>query len=311
MQIVHGLNSLNLNLKGSVITIGNFDGVHLGHQALINQVRARAKEKDLTSIVLTFNQHPAKILSPENTSPRLFSIDDLQSEIQRHGIDVLIIEPFTAEFSEVSATDFVHKILLAQLQAKHIVVGHDFMFGRNREGNIHFLRNIANQIELAVEQVPPVVVDNEVVSSSSIRKLIALGDMEKSKRYLGRSFFLVGSHVDGEGRGQRLGIPTINFKSEGEIVPASGVYITQLATSDNKVFSALTNIGHKPTFHESYELTIESYLLNKEWVDIQKKIKIVFHKRLRAEMKFPSVEKLIEQIDKDIAAGIDYFNTYV
>ena len=307
MITVFGTNTLNQRAKGAAVTIGNFDGVHLGHQSLLRRVLDKAKALDLQSLVLTFDPHPSKVLAPDRSVPRLYSLSDLQSEMAKLVVDFLVIENFTHDFSGLSAQDFVEEILVNRINAKYICVGHDFVFGYQREGTFHFLQKMAQLNKFQVEKHEPILLNGEIVSSTAIRKLITSGQVEKASQFLGRYYSIFGTAVAGEGRGKRLGYPTINLATSAEVLPAQGVYITQVELK-GELYPALTNVGTKPTFHHSYHLVVESYLLTSSLAaEVSGEVRVFFCQRLRDEIKFPSAESLIQQIDRDVQRAKQYF----
>lgn len=293
--------------KGSVVTIGNFDGVHLGHQALILALVQSAKELGLPSIVCTFRPHPRTVLYPDIPTHRLFDYRDQAELIQGLGVDYLIEEKFTKDFSMMSREEFLDLYLQRHFKPMHLIVGYDFSFGKNRTGDHHFLaqycaqKNIRLTIQNAIEK------DSQVVSSSAIRKFLEHGDMLKAEDFLGRKYYLRGPVRVGHKRGRTIGVPTANISPEIEFVPRKGVYFTQVYWK-NDIFPAITNIGYNPTFQSNEStLKVETHIFdfNREIYGEQIKVELFhFH---RDEIKFSNTEALKQQIDKDMTEARQYF----
>ena len=308
MQIEKGLRGLSPLKSGCVLTIGNFDGVHLGHREIISQLVERSKQLGVPGVVLTFNPHPSQVLRPKNPARRLFSIKDLEIQLCQLAVDQLIIEPFTVEFSQISAEDFISQLVVPVLHPRHIIIGHDFVFGHAQEGTLPVLSELAKRHNFLIEQVAPVMRNGEFVSSTRIRKLIESGDVTQAKELLGRPFYIEGEVVLGEGRGKKLGYATANTHFVSEILPADGVYVTEFCVGERKLES-VTNIGHKPTFHENYKFTVETHVLNSQELFYSQSVRISFLRRLRPELKFSSPCELIIQIEKDVLETKKYFST--
>ncbi|OFZ12513.1 MAG: riboflavin biosynthesis protein RibF [Bdellovibrionales bacterium RBG_16_40_8] len=307
MQISHGLKSMSTLKSGCVLTIGNFDGVHLGHRTIISQLLERSRQFKVPGVVMTFDPHPSMVLRPQNPTKRLFSLLDLKEQLSELEVSELIIEPFTFEFSQISAQDFISRLIVPILHPLDILIGYDFVFGRNREGSLSVLMELAKKYSFNIEQVAPINYNNEVVSSTRIRKLIESGDVSQARDLLGRPYYIEGEVVRGEGRGEKLGYATANINFSSEVLPALGVYITEFQIAGKKLAS-VTNIGRKPTFHENYDITVETHVINAHENFYGRNIRVDFLKRLRAELKFNSSYELIEQIDKDVLEAKKYFS---
>jgi riboflavin kinase / FMN adenylyltransferase len=258
-------------------------------------------------VVLTFFPHPSKILRPLEPVPRLFSLKNLEHELRQLGVDVLIAEPFTFNFAAVTAEKFISEYVVPHLHPKEVIVGYDFAFGSGREGTFSILESLGSKNSFTVKRVEPVSLGGEIVSSTLIRKYLAEGELDKAAALLGRTYSIDGYVVSGEGRGSQIGFATANIHADTEVLPATGVYITRLQI-DGVTLPSVTNIGHKPTFHEKFELTIESHILNNFNANIySKNIKLEFLRRLRPELKFPSRYELMKQIELDVAETKKYF----
>jgi riboflavin kinase/FMN adenylyltransferase len=284
--------------RDSVVTIGVFDGVHLGHKYLINQLKELARQQDLRSVVITFHKHPQEVLAPHSQPPFLTDSTEKADLMKREGVDSVIVLTFTKKFSRLGAREFLN-LLKSRLKMRSLVVGPDFSLGRDNEGDITTLRQLGKEMGFTLTVVPPVEKNGEIVSSTAIRKALAEGNMEKVRILLGRRFSLHGKVIRGQGRGLKIGFPTANLDIlPGQAVPADGVYLT-LIQADGKIFRSLTNVGTNPTFGGTNR-TVESHLFDLSCDLYGRKISVEFICKLRDEMKFINPEELIRQINKDI-----------
>lgn len=282
----------------SLITIGVFDGVHLGHKHLISKVKELASQQGLCSIAITFDKHPQEILTPQTQPPFLTDATEKADLLKKEGVDAVIVLTFTEELSRLSARQFI-LLLQQELRLKGLVIGPDFALGHKGEGNIPFLRQLGIELGFSVTVIPPVRNNGDIVSSTAIRKAMADGDMEKVCRLMGRPFSLHGNVVRGKGRGVGLGFPTVNLNiSPGQAIPPDGVYAT-LAHLDHESYPSVTNVGMNPTFNNT-ERTIESYLLDYHDNLYGRLVKIDFIHKLRNEIKFKDAQELTQQIARDI-----------
>jgi riboflavin kinase/FMN adenylyltransferase len=300
MQVILNLNEIAKPLTNPVLTIGNFDGVHKGHLALFDKVKERAKAIAGQSVVMTFEPHPLKIMRPAN-GPQLITHTGQKLElIEKAGIDVIVCVSFDREFAAIPARDFVNSILVKKIGIKEIVVGYDYTFGHNREGDINLLREIGNDFGFVVHLVGPIEIDHTLVSSTSIRRLVQEGRLEEARVLLGRDFEVQGTVVKGRNRGGRLlGFPTANLNPHGELLPKTGVYAVKLLI-DDVFYNGVTNVGYNPTFGDT-GLTVETHVLDYSGELMGKTIKVHFIKRLRDEKTFKTLEELSSQIAQDIA----------
>jgi riboflavin kinase / FMN adenylyltransferase len=305
MKVINGLASHTRQPTPVILTIGNFDGLHVGHRALVSQVIESARKTGALSTVISFDPHPTQVLRPESPSPRLFSVNDLIEQLRQMNLDQIVIEPFTRELSKFSAQDFI-KYLTDHLLITKLCVGHDFKFGHDREGSSSKLKELAEKFGFELSEVAPFALQNEIVSSSLIRKSLTSGDVELAARFLARPYYVEGEVVSGDGRGQQLGFATANLACVSEIVPASGVYITSFEVHGQKM-NSISNLGYKPTFHANGPLTIETHVLDQNEQFVGQKVRVEFLKRLRSEIKFTSPQALIEQIRSDIAQTRKFF----
>jgi riboflavin kinase/FMN adenylyltransferase len=302
MQHIQGLNDICRPFKRAVITIGNFDGVHIGHQALFYEVIERAHAIDGTSIAITFEPHPLRVLK-KNASPPLITMFEQKVElIERSGIDVLISIPFTLEFAAISAQSFVEDLLLRKIGMKAIVVGEDYAFGKNREGNIEMLNAMAPRLGFEVivtGMIRTIQGTLERISSTAIRDLVQAGEMPYACRMLGRHFQIRGTVVAGRDRGGKLlGFPTANLKLEGELCPKAGIYAVTVE-AQGRLLQGVANIGYSPTFDDR-QFTVEVHILDFNEIIYGQRLRVNFLKRIRDEIKFPSLAALKEQIAADV-----------
>jgi len=287
--------------KDILLTIGVFDGVHLGHKHLISRLKELARKQGYLSGVITFSQHPQEVLSPRTRLPSLTGIEQRLALLQDEGVDIVIPLPFTPQLADLSPKQFL-KLLKEFLKMKGLVVGPDFALGKDRQGDIETLRRLGREMAFSVTVVPPMTIDGEIVSSTAIRKALAEGDMKQARKLLGRPFRLQGRVVTGDRRGWELGFPTANLEVEpGQALPAGGVYACR-AYIEGKAYPAMTNIGSRPTFGGGEQL-IEAYLLDYNGDLYGHELAIDIIGRLRDEKKFDTAEQLKEQIAQDIKQG--------
>jgi len=306
MTHVCTLDSLPEDISNPVVTIGNFDGVHKGHQALFTKLKDRAKELKGTSLVITFEPHPIKVMSPEKLKPLITVLEQKKELVISQGIDLLLLIKFTMKFSGIGARDFVKDILVDKIRIKEIIVGYDYAFGHNREGNIQLLREMGKEFDFTVTQVEPVYAGNTLVSSTSIRNLILEGKISEANRLLGRDYQLMGEVVKGRRRGKPLlGYSTANLKLPEGLIPREGVYIVTVEL-EGRLYQGLTNIGYNPTFKNKV-LSIETHILDFSADIVSQNIKVNFLARLRDEIRFGTAEELSQQITRDIEGAREFF----
>ena len=292
----------------SVLAIGNFDGIHLGHQAILRATVERAHALSAVSTVLTFDPSPRKVLRPESAPLRLSTIAQRLEWFNALGIEAAVIMPFTLELSRLSPEEFVEQILVRDLQVKAVLVGENFHFGHKQAGNVKLLKELGARNGFEVVIIPPVECHGEVVSSTIIRREVAEGDVSHAGRLLGRPFALTGEVVTGTGTGRKFTFPTLNLAAEQELLPARGVYITRtVLEGETCSHRSVTNIGVRPTFNGS-SLSVETHLLDFQPETTPKRIEVRFWERLREEKKFGGPEELRAQIAHDISAANQFFN---
>jgi riboflavin kinase / FMN adenylyltransferase len=313
MEILHKLADAPGVLTGpTVITLGNFDGVHLGHQHLLRQVLEKAKEFKALAGVVTFDPHPVKVLHNQKNLKEILRLEDVLSRFEWLGLDFAVVQRFDRAFADLSPREFVERLL--PLKMKHIVIGHDFNFGKDRIGKKSDLEKLGKEYGFTVTQVEAFSWQSQVVSSSAIRECLASGEITRANMLLGGMPFAIhGKVVKGHARGRQIGFPTANISTDAEIVPRTGVYITQISVN-NKSYGAATNVGYNPTFAakrgEASAMTIESHILNFNDEIYGLDVRLEFLARLRDELKFASVEDLVSQIKQDIQKTSEFFERH-
>lgn len=308
MDVIKDLENIPKDLKYSLITIGNFDGVHLGHQQIFQRLITEAKEKNRKSAVITFEPHPQKIIHPERRP--FFLLTPLEEKLDfmaSLGIDVAVVIAFSPEFARITAEDFVRTVLWNKFRLQKIFIGYDYAFGNNKEGNAGFLEKLGEELGFQVEEISAVTIDGIIVSSTNIRLAILEGNVGRAARMLDRPYTLNGTVVKGYRRGTGIGFPTANIKSE-KVIPGIGVYVI-IAEIEGTRYQGVLNIGYNPTFGNE-ELSTEVHLLDFQGDIYGKEIGISFIDRLRDERKFESSEKLVEQISRDIQRAKEILEPY-
>lgn len=293
-------------LKGTVVTIGTFDGVHLGHRKIIDRLLASAQSNDLESVVLTFFPHPRMVLQKDTGIKLINSIDERIALLEASGLDHLIIHPFTKAFSRLTAEEFVKDILVDQLKARKVIIGYDHRFGRNRNANIEDLKAFGTQYDFEVEEISKQDVDDVAVSSTKIRKALNEGDLTKANEYLGYPFMLNGIVSRGKGLGKKFNYPTANLKIEEtyKLIPAKGVYVARASINGKEVYGMMS-IGTNPTVGGS-DLTIETFFFDFEADLYDQHLQIELLTRIRDEKKFNSVDELIAAMQADERFSRDF-----
>ena len=298
MDILKKFDSLPTSFDMSVVTLGNFDGVHLGHRELFRHVVKTARQLSCPSVIFTFDPHPLKILAPDRAPLLLNTPEEKQRLIAASHIDYLIESPFTADFAKMSPEKFVEDVLIKKLHIKALVVGYDYAFGEGRRGDTEFLKKCGRVNGFSVEVLQPVGEDGLPYSSTRVRTMVAAGDVAGVVRLLGRQYNLEGVVVPGDQRGRELGFPTANLETTKELLPASGVYAVKVRHGSQE-YGGVVNLGQRPTFGGKTS-TIEVYLLDFTGQLYNEKLRIYFVERLRGEKKFLQVEDLIIAIEADV-----------
>ncbi|MFC1813641.1 bifunctional riboflavin kinase/FAD synthetase [Thermodesulfobacteriota bacterium] len=302
MQLIDHIDQIKNPFDNAVITIGNFDGVHLGHQALFHSVIEKADEIGGTSIVMTFEPHPIRVLKKNGLPPLITLYDQKIELISNTGLDVLICVPFSREFASISANAFVEDMLVRRIGMKAIVVGEDYTFGRNREGNVNLLKTYARRLGFEVILTDWIQISNNGlgrVSSTGVRNLVSTGKVAEAQKFLGRYYQIRGKVAPGRNRGGKLlGFPTANINLHDELCPKTGVYAVTIECMNTK-YLGVANIGYSPTFDDK-KFSVEVHILDFQKNIYGQEIRVNFIERIRDEIKFSNISELSEQIRKDI-----------
>jgi len=303
---------LHTNLKSfkatnPVVTIGTFDGVHLGHQKVITRLKEIAKKHNGENVIFTFYPHPRLVTSASETNLRLLTtLEEKSALFEKFGIDHLIVYPFNKAFSELTYTEFVKQILVEKINTRCLVVGYDHKFGKNREGGFEYLKKCAEKFNFEVEKLDVLSVDEENVSSTKIREALQSGDIKKANYYFGYNFTLCGTVVSGKQMGRKLGFPTANIETSDKhkIIPGYGVYAVKVILN-NKHYNGMLNIGTRPTFNKNADnRSIEVNIFDFADDIYEQEITLVFIDKIRDEQKFEGVEMLVKQLKKDKTAAL-------
>ena len=300
MKIFQDLTAIN-SIPNPVLTIGTFDGVHVGHQKILQQVKKEAEKIGGESVLFTFFPHPRMVLYPESHGLKLLQTqEEKMAKLARVGVENCIVYPFTFDFSRLSAIEFVRDILVNKLQIKKLVIGYDHQFGKNREGNIEFLKEICEVYGFEVIEIPAQDIDAVNVSSTKIRKAILNGDIARANEYLGERFELTGTIVHGQAIGKTIGFPTANIQvnSELKLIPGNGVYAVAVSLNDSDYIGML-NIGNRPTVNDSADRTIEVHILDFSGEIYAEEITVKFIDKLRDETQFKDLQELQNQLKED------------
>lgn len=294
--------------RGCVATIGNFDGLHVGHQAIIRGVVQRARELGRPSAVITFHPHPLSIVAPDRVPKQILTLSQKEEILRAMGVDALLIVPFTHDFSRWTAARFIDEFLVKALQVREVRIGRDFCFGAGREGNLRALEAAGRENGFDVMGVDEVRIRGVRVSSSLVRDGIAKGAMRAVTAGLGRTYYVEGRVATGRRLGRKMGFPTVNMDPSNDLFPGSGVYVTTCRfESFSRSFESVTNIGVRPTLYENYAVTIESHILDFDSNVYGDTVRLSFHKLLRREQQFRSALELTNQIRNDIQRARLFF----
>ena len=306
MKIFHGTENANI-LRPTVLTLGVFDGLHLGHQKIMEIVVRRAEAVEAIPTAITFDPHPRAVLYPENAPPLLQTLDQRLANFEVLGIEQAIIIRFNEKFADKDAEEFLRKIIHERLQAKEVYLGHGFAFGKNRGGNIELLKKMSDELGFCAEEVAEVKLRNQRVSSSKIRELLKDGKVNLARRMLGRPYGIEGVIIRGDRRGHTIGFPTANLKPKNRVVPKHGVYATATLI-EGAWKKSITNVGVRPTFEGNKEPSIESYIFDFDGDLYGDVLRVRFLHRIRDERKFGGIDELKAQIEKDTRVALNYFS---
>lgn len=291
--------------RASAISVGNFDGLHLGHQKIIRSLVDQARQEDLLAAVITFDPHPMKVLRPQTAPLLIETLEQRLAGFAKLGLDAALVLRFDAELAKVSAGDFVQRVLVETVRARKILVGENFRFGHRHAGDVKLLESAGGPLGFAVEIVAPAEIDGQAVSSTRVRQAVSEGQVHEAAKLLGRHFALTGEIKPGDGRGSKIVFPTLNLAPEQELLPGYGVYATQVLLEDGE-HDAVTNVGVRPTFNGSSP-TVESHLLDFSGKFREGRMEVRFIERLREEKKFSGPDELRAQIERDIEAAKSIF----
>ena len=298
MKAFSNIEDQQLSITGSVVTLGNFDGIHLGHQALVRHTVEESKRLGYPSIVLTFEPHPLKVLAPERAPRLLLTYQDKLDLFKTYGVDIVVAQRFDRQFASITAEDFVRRFLVGRLRTKKLWVGRDLRFGQGRKAGTEDLMRMAPQVGFQVGILDPISSNGVRISSSRIRELVETGCVDEVQPMLGRYHFVSGRVVAGQGRGRKLGFPTANISSQTEVVPLNGIYATLIEVK-NRGWPSVSSVGVNPTFGEGPR-TLESFIFDLKSDIYGETAKLSFVKRIRDEKKFATVEDLIAQVHGDV-----------
>nr|WP_317358167.1 bifunctional riboflavin kinase/FAD synthetase [uncultured Tyzzerella sp.] len=306
MKITNNFNIFDEdNKQQTIVTIGNFDGIHIGHKKLITTTKKYALEKGLKSVVITFSPHPLEIIKNNIPFLYIFSEEEKNREMEKENIDFFIKYPFTKDFANISPKDFVN-ILIEKLNCKILVVGEDYCFGKNRTGNVEILKNICKEKGIEVIKIYNIVIDGERVSSSIIRECLNNRNIKKANLLLNKPYYILDKVVEGNKLGRTIGFPTANIiPSKNKLLPPDGVYITKTKYNNN-IYDSITNIGTNPTVNNTHR-TIETYIFDFNQNLYNKDIEVYFYDWIRSVKKFKGIDELKGQIAKDINIANNFF----
>lgn len=311
MRVFYDFEGLN-EIPNPVLTIGTFDGVHLGHQKIVKNLNDVAEKIGGESVLFTFFPHPRMVLYPDSHGVKLIQTQQEKLiKLEKMGLQNVIIFPFTIEFSRLTALEFVRDFLVNKLNVKHMVIGYDHQFGKNREGTIDYLRTISDTYDFGVTEISAKEIDEVNISSTKVRKALLTGDIETANAFLGDKFELHGTIVRGKGIGRTIGFPTANIVIDDtlKLIPANGVYVVEIILSSEVRNFGMLSIGTNPTISENNMQTIEVNILDFDQDLYGQTVEVRFLKRIRDELKFESLELLIAQIKKDEALTRSYLLT--
>ena len=311
MKIINSFDFL-AHIPNPVLTIGTFDGVHVGHQKIIKQLNDEAEKLNGQSVLMTFYPHPRMVLNPTNHGLKLLQTQDEKlAKLERYGLENVIVIPFTKEFANLSAEEFVEKYLVEKLKVKKLVIGYDHQFGKNREGGIEFLNSICSKYNFTVKEIPAEEINEVNISSTRIRTAIENGDISKANKYLGEPFTLNGIVIKGEQLGRKIGFPTANvfIDDETKIIPSNGVYAVKASTEKGKEIQGMMNIGVRPTVSEALKTSIEVNLFDFNEDIYSKRIEISILSKIRDEQKFENIDALISQLKNDEKICRNYYQS--
>jgi riboflavin kinase/FMN adenylyltransferase len=308
MQVFRTLEDMPADFGKTVVSVGNFDGVHCAHQTVLRAVVESARKQNARAMAVTFEPHPTRILRPEAAPKLLTPLPEKLRLLRETNIDAVLVLPFNRDLSLMKPRDFAEQVLVGRLRAVEVREGANFHFGHKAEGNVEKLKSFGEEFGFAVHIYPEMKIRGQVVSSSNIRQLLQNGDVARARHLLGRAFAISAPPGRGRGLGHKYTVPTVNLARYDEVVPQNGVYVTRTSLAGH-TFESVTNVGNRPTFGED-SFAIESHLLNFHEIEItpETQVELTFLKRLRAEVKWPDVDALRAQIAKDVHRARRFFH---
>ncbi len=306
MKLFHGTENAEIQ-RPTVVTLGVFDGLHLGHQQIMKTVVERANTLNAVPTVITFDPHPRAVLHPENSPPMLQTLDQRLGSFEVLGIGQAIVIRFNRDFAATDADQFLREVIFQRLKAQEVYLGKGFAFGKNRAGNIDLLKKISVELGFVAEEVPEIQLRGHRISSSQIRKLLAEGKVNLARRMLGRPYGVEGLVIHGDKRGRTIGFPTANLKPKNRVIPKNGVYVTSTLI-EGEWRRSITNIGIRPTFENGLEPSVETFILDWDGDLYDDVIRVRFLHRVRDEKKFSGIDELKAQIKKDCDVAVEYFS---
>ena len=308
MELIFGLNNLQPAEIPCVATIGNFDGVHLGHQSVIGQLAEKGAAMNLPTTLITFEPTPAEFFGQHKAPPRLSTFRETYVTLKRFAIDRLLVLPFNHRLASMTAKDFISKILIEGLDIRYLVVGDDFRFGKNRAGDFQLLQQAGEENNFTVVSMPSFRVDGERVSSSGIRSALANGDFDRAERLLGRHYHMTGKVAHGDKRGREWGFPTANINMKRKVIPLRGIFAVEVFGLDREPVFGVANLGTRPTVCGMRTL-LEVHLFDFKEQIYGRRINVIFRHKIREELRFDSFDELKEQIGRDVVSAKEYFST--
>jgi len=306
MEVIRGLHNLRARHSGCVVTIGNFDGIHLGHQSVLGELAEKAAEMDLSSLVMVFEPHPQEFFDAENAPARLTRFREKVQILRRFAVDRLLCVRFDKKFASIPAQDFVQQILIEKLGVRHLIIGDDFRFGHGRSGDVEMLRAAGETENFQVMNMRTFDMDGERVSSTRIRAALKIGELNVAEKLLGRSYRMSGRVVQGDQRGRTIGFPTANIYLHRKVSPITGVFAVQVFGLDDEPLQAVANIGTRPTV-DGKKCLLEVHLLDFDQDVYGRHVQVMFLCKLREEQRFESLDDLKQQIHRDVQAARDIF----
>jgi riboflavin kinase/FMN adenylyltransferase len=307
MEVIYGKCNVDMSGRQTGVGLGNFDGLHVGHMALVNTLISESRLNGYDSMIYTFTKHPENILRKKLFTPLLTTVNKKVQLLEETSLKYLYFDEFDEVYSRMKPESFVKDVLIGRLGAKLAVAGFDYRFGFKGTGDVNLLKEMGKALNFCVIIIPPIKIDNEIVSSTKIRESVAKGDMERVFRLLGRHYSITGKVTNGRRIGSKLGFPTANIHPEDYLIlPQKGVYITRTLL-DGRFYPSLTNVGLNPTFGDVERTSVETHILNFDEDIYSKNMEVFFLSKIRPEKKFKSREELIEQINKDIATTREFF----